>query len=494
MSSDYFALMRRTGVHVLEAPRGPAGRDGSGVTVLVPTYTPEGGDRSARLRRCVDSVVAAARRAGDPPLALVVIDNGLSPAARSDLADLLRSTGRPSLVVEARPATAQRPGRYTAAAARNAGLAALAALPGHAPQRQRHLLFLDDDTAPAPNALAALRATLDAEPAAIAACPAVVPVADPGAWLAAVSKGTASEGTASKGTVSARRLAGAIRENRYDLLSVTSHGSLIVGRTVGLLVRQDPVLDWVRRHGPLFYEGTPFGSSEDMLAMAMLSRLGELWAVPAARVADEARDTPGSTRRQQFAWGYDHAWLVRALAESGALDGAVHALSWRRDGWHQHRLRWGARTGFLINPDELLLGYRILRAVHSDPAVADELFGTHAAEIRSGLPMLEDALRLWQRGAPSGGRARRDLPRLVRRDWSGLRDGLDAFIGHLAGNVAGSAANDGAGGFFLYGARQPASLEPVLDALAEVPAQAAAPAAVRTATTDWSSPCPIRSA
>jgi len=48
---------------------------------------------------------------------------------------------------------------------------------------------------------------------------------------------------------------------------------------------------------------------------------------------------------------------------------------------------------------------------------------------------------------------------LADRDWSGLRGGVDSLIGHLAGNVTGSL--DGAP-FFLYGARQPATMQPVM--------------------------------
>src|SRR6201999_922336 len=97
-------------------------------------------------------------------------------------------------------------------------------------------------------------------------------------------------------------------------------------------------------------------------------------SVPAAEVADEARDTPGATRAQQFAWGYDHAWLVRALAEAGALEPGVHVLSWR-EGWWYDRLAWEGRTGVLVNPDELLLGYRLLHAVSTTGATADGFFG-----------------------------------------------------------------------------------------------------------------------
>lgn len=467
MTYDYFTVMRQPHSRPDEpAERCGPGGEGRGVTVLVPTYSPRNGDRSARLRRCVQSVLVAARVAGRVPVAFVIVDNGLTPAARADLSALLQTVGRPSLVVETAVPSARLPGRYTAAAARNAGLAALAALPGDAPERQRHLLFLDDDAAPAPTALAELRATLDAEPAAVAACPAVVPVADPGAWLA----------TAPRGGAGPRRLPGPVRAGRYDLLSVTSHGSLVAGRTVGLLVRQNAVLDSVRRRGPLFFEGTPFGSSEDMLAMAMLAGLGELWSVPSARVADETRDTPAATRTQQFAWGYDHAWLVRALGERGALEPGVHVLDWHRDGWRQHLLGPAARTGFLINPGELSAGYRILSAAHTDPAMAEGLFGRHAAEVRAGLPILADALRLWRRARPDDGRPRSDLPPLGRRDWSGLRDGLDALVGHLAGNAAGSAANDEAGGSFLFGARQPARAEPASAPRAHA-AQPATPAA-----------------
>jgi hypothetical protein len=67
-----------------------------------------------------------------------------------------------------------------------------------------------------------------------------------------------------------------------------------------------------------------------MLAMAVLAQLGQLWAVPAARVADEARDQPGSTGPQQFAWGYDHAWLSAALLRAGAIEPGVQVLSWTR--------------------------------------------------------------------------------------------------------------------------------------------------------------------
>lgn len=470
MSSDYFTVMRQPQVRS-DGPaerRGPGG-EGRGVTVLVPTYSPPGGDRSTRLRRCVESVLVAAREAGGAPVSFVIVDNGLTSAARADLSALLQAAGRPGLVVETAPPGARLPGRYTAAAARNAGLAALAALPEDAPERQRHLLFLDDDAAPAPTALAALRATLDAEPDAVAACPAVVPVADPAAWLA----------TAPRGGPRPRRLPGPIRAGRYDLLSVTSHGSLVAGRTVGLLVRQRAVLESVRRRGPLFFEGTPFGSSEDMLAMAMLTGLGELWSVPAARVADETRDTPAATRTQQFAWGYDHAWLVRALGDRGGLEPGVHVLDWHGDGWHQHLLRVGARTGLLINPAELAAGYRILSAAQADPAMAEGLFDRHAAEVGAGLPILADALRLWRRATPGDGRPRGDLPVLGRRDWSGLRDGLDALVGHLAGNAAGSAANDEAGGFFLFGARQPVRAQPASAPRART--AASAPCAARPA-------------
>jgi hypothetical protein len=449
----YFDVLRRP--DPVEAGL-PAGSARPGVTVLIPTYTPVGGDRATKLRRCLHSVPAA-------HTAFVVVDNGLSTAARADLTALLAATGRPHLVVEA-PRSVDEVGprtRYTAAAARNAGLAALAALPESDPVRRRYLLFLDDDTALAPDALVALESTLDTHPAAVAACPRVVPVADPGHWLATrvpVPPGDAY------------RLPGPIHGGRYDLLTVTSHGSLVTGRTVGLLVRQAPVLGAL----PLFYQGTPYGSSEDMLAMAVLSRLGELWSVPAAEVADEARDTPGSTRRQQYAWGFDHAWLAGALGAAGLVEPGVHVLEWQ-GAWVRRRLDVGPATGILINPDEVLLAYRLLCGIVADPAAASGLFGADAGPIREGLPRLGDLLatvsasRSSMDNAPSG-----TLPPLGTRDWAGLRDGLDALLGHLAGNVAGSTDD-----FFLYGARQPA------------------PAPVHSRTTpsnDWSRSWSIRSA
>lgn len=412
----------------------PADTARPGVTVLIPTYTPAGGERSTRLRRCLHSVSGTGT-------AFVVVDNGLSAAARTDLVALLAATGRPHLIVDAPPAFAagseEGPRRrYTAAAARNAGLAALAALPESHPVRRRLLLFLDDDTAMAPDALDALVSTLDTQPAAVAACPRVVPVADPGHWLATRTAGPAR---------APYRLPEPIHNGRYELLSVTSHGSLVAGRTVGLLVRQAPVLAAL----PLFFEGTPYGSTEDMLAMAVLSRLGELWSVPAAQVADEARDTPGATRRQQYAWGFDHAWLAGALGAAGLLDPGLHVLAWRAGQWRYQRIELAGSVGFLINPDEVRLGYRMLRAILEHPAAADGLLGADAAPVRAGLPRLGRVLALARTGA---GVPRPDLPPLRGRDFTGLRDGLDALLGHLAGNVAGSTDRS-----FLFGGRQPAA-------------------------------------
>lgn len=416
-----------------------------GVTVVIPTYTPVEGERTASLRLCVDSVL---RGGTDLPIAFVVVDNGLSASAARLLGEMLRATGRPHHIVT--DPERSRGDRYTAARARNTALAYLAAVP----PRHRHLLFLDDDTALAPGALDHLLATLGSRPEAIAACPRVIPVADPGAWLARA-------GTLGTVTDAAKPLPGALRDGGcYDLLSTTSHGSLVTGRTVGLLVRAGPVLSWTRRFGALFYEGTPYGSTEDVLVMATLSRLGEVWSVPAATVADEARRTPGATRSQQFRWGYDHAWLSRAMAEAGLLEPGVHTLDWFPGrGWEYARLDWGAGTGFLVNSAELLLGHRMLSAVTDDRNAGGDMFGPPAERVAAGNRILGRILRRWQASRCSVERAwRPDLPPLVGRDWAGLRDGLDALLGHLAGNVVGSLDNggDGAPPFFLYGARQPA--------------------------------------
>jgi glycosyl transferase family 2 len=434
--ADYFGWLR-------QPPAGDAGRTGPaapnpGVTVLVPTYTPAAGARTASLRYCLASVRAAA---GDLPVSVLVVDDGLSSPAARQVGELLRAAGHPHRVVPAAGGPGARDrARYTAAAARNAGLAFLAGQPPDSPLRRRWLLFLDDDTALAPAALRRLIRTLAGRDRAVAACPRVVPVPDLAGWCGPDPGGTP------------RRLPGALGGGRYDLLSVTSHGSLVTGRTVGLLVRQDPVLRWVGDRGPLFYADTPFGSTEDMLAMAVLSRLGELWSVPAAVVLDEARKTPGATRTQQFAWGYDHAWLARALAEAGLLAPGVHALAWHPPaGWRQHLAGW-AEGGFLVNPAELRLGHRLLRALTADRSHAAELFGDHGERVRAGVPALGRVLRRW-RADPGAGSSRPDLPPLAGRDWAGLRDGIDALVGHLAGNVAGSLDH---APYFLYGARQPA--------------------------------------
>lgn len=463
-------------------PRASAGsRAAPGITVLIPTYTPAstpaGADRTATLRLCVNSVLAAARYAGGAPIAFVVIDNGLSRAAAREAGELLRAVGCSYQIIRTAGADQRR---YTAGNARNAGLAFLGGLPAGSSLRREHLLFLDDDTAVAPDALARLRQVLDGRPAAIAACPHVVPVADLASWGGRDAR--ASPAAPQPGD-EPRRLRGPLTETGYDLLSVTSHGSLVTGRTVGLLVRTEPVLALVRAHGCLFFEGTPYGSSEDMLVMALLSRLGELWRVPAAAVADEARKTPGTTFGQQFAWGYDHAWLARALGEGGLLDSGVHVLSWRREaGWEQRRLHWGQCTGFVINPGELRLGLRLLAALVADPVVGADMFGTTAQQVAAGTRLLgrvlaraDSAARPATAAGPRAGgcRGRPDLPALRGRDWTSLRSGLDALLGHLAGNVVASLDNSsldntchdntvvpsGLPPYFLYGARQAAAPE-----------------------------------
>jgi hypothetical protein len=444
---EYFSLLLRP------PAAGPVRDDGGtrpGMTVLIPTHTATELDRLRSLRLCVQGVLAAA---GTLPVAFVVVDSGLSgPDARA-VGELLRASGRTHRIVRAgQPAGS----RTTAAHARNTGLDMLSREPAVSPLRRPRLLFLDDDSAPAAPALALLNAALDRCDRAVAACPRVVPVPDLAAWR----HHPAAEAGGPSGAQSPRRLAGAIDGHGYDLLSVTSHGSLVTGRMVGLLVRQEAVLRWIRSHGPLFYPGTPYGSTEDMLAMAMLSRLGELWSVPDAVVVDEARRTPGATRTQQFRWGYDHAWLVRVLAGSGALAPGVHVLDWQpTSGWWYRRLDWPGHTGFLINPTELRLVHRMLRAIAADASAAVDLFGDQAAQLGAGTSRLGRVLsRCYRDDAPQR-RPRPDLPPLSPRGWASLRDGLDALLGHVAGNVMGSLDHGGTGRlprFFLYGARQPA--------------------------------------
>jgi hypothetical protein len=459
-------MMSRTIRGYLRAPLTPpwvASRDPAsrGVTVLIPTYTPAGADRTASLRTCVGSALAAARRGGDIPLAFVAVDNGLSPAAARGADDLLRASGRPYVIIRTAAVSPAAANRYTAAQARNAGLAFLSTLPESSPLVRDHLLFLDDDTALAEDSLAMLQETLAARPEAIGACPRVVPMPDPARWLATRSQTrTAQTRTAEAGRP--RRLTSPLREDSYDLLSVTSHGSLVTGRVVGLLVRTDPVLSWVRAHGTLFYEDTPYGSSEDILVMAVLSRLGELWQVPGAVIADETRNTPGATLAQQFAWGYDHAWLARALGEAHLLDPGIHVLSWQPAGWRYAHADWGPHTGFLINPAELWLGYRLLHALGTDQDAAAGVFGGLSQQVADGTQLLGRVLTRWRASAGMArSRHRPDLPPLAGRDWTTLRSGLDSFIGHLAGNAAGSLHNgtdhEKYPPFFLYGTRQPAA-------------------------------------
>jgi hypothetical protein len=400
-----------------------------GVTVLVPTH----GDRLDPLRLCLSSLAAEVAGDGTP---VVVVADRLDPATGRRLTALAAEL-RGRLRVEVVPSL-----RGSAAGARNVGLDHLRARPELLRNR---LLFLDDDSVPGRGAPAALSEVLDQHPAAVAACPRVVPVGSLARWRTRVPRATAGS----------RRLSGSLRPDRsYDLLSVTSHGSLVAGRTVGLMIRTSAWHGW---GGRLFYEGTPRRSTEDMLAMATLSCLGELRVAGGVQVADLARATPEDTRAQQLRWGYDHAWLAGALAQAGLVQTGLRVLSWDR-GWQEATVPDDQHTGYLVNPAEVAA---LAGALESLLPEARALFGPDASELGKGLRCLRRLLTRLP-GLPAATHRRPDLPPLVRRDYRTIRDGLDAALAHLAGNVLGSLAHglapDGLPRAFLYGLRQRADV------------------------------------
>jgi hypothetical protein len=431
----------------------PLASCGPGVTVLIPTHsdrTHDGGtDRIDTLAHCLRSL-AAQPREGALPVSVVIVDGGLASGDADRVRAALRTTGLPHEVVPAPP------GPKSAAGTRNAGLAWLAQQPDGSPLVHRHLLFLDDDTALAPGGPAALADILDRHPEAVAVCPKIVTVASVVEWLDREPPVPAA-GAAS------RALPGSLHDGRYDLLTVTSHGSLVAGRVVGLMVRADLVLGWLRRGGRLFYPSTPRASSEDMLAMATLTRLGQLRAASGVRVADLVRRTPVDTRRQQLAWGYDHGWLAGELGAAGLLDPGLHVLTWDEGiGWRQYRRPDPDRYGYLVNPREVATLGAMLAAAARDGATARSLFGVSAAELgAAAAPLTTLPARLPELLRDAEVRHRPDLPPLVPRRFETLREGLDGLLAHLAGNALGSMAHgladDGLPAHFLYGLRQGAA-------------------------------------
>jgi hypothetical protein len=234
----------------------------------------------------------------------------------------------------------------------------------------------------------------------------------------------------------------------------------VAGRVVGLMVRADLVLGWLRAGGRLFYPGTPRGSTEDMLAMATLSRLGKLRAVPDVRVADLIRRTPVDTRSQQLAWGYDHGWLPGALGAADLLVPGMHVLAWdEATGWRQYRRRAPGRYGYVVNPRELAVLGGMLAGVAGDDTAARSLFGVPAAELGAATTALSTLLaRLPDLLRDAEIIPRPDLPPLVPRRFDTLREGLDGLLAHLAGTALGSMSHgrsdDGLPAHFLYGLRQ----------------------------------------
>lgn len=439
------------GLDPVDPPALPA-RDQAplGVTAVIPTCPDPAANRQALLIDTLRPLAASARHSG-LPLAVVVAADGLPPTRLAELERALAGLRCPAeLLAVSQPAAAGvgGPAAGSAASTRNHALGYLASLPPRSPLRLRYLLFLDDDSRITPAGVAALVQVLEAHPAAIAACPAIVPVADLDSWRPPDPVRPA-----------AVPLPGPWRGGWYDLLSVTSHGSSITGRVVGLLVRASPVLTWIAGGGRMFCPVTPRGSSEDMLAMASLAALGPLLSVPQAQVADLARATPAATRRQQLRWGYDHAWLARALAAVGLLDPGVRALTWDgRHGWQEVRADDGL-AGVLVNPDQLGVLSGMLSAVAEKEETATAMAGADARELAAAAATLAATLRWWEETAADAvRRPRPDLPDRVPDDWADLRHGLDSQLAHVAGNALGSlhAARDPRGlpGLLLFGLRQ----------------------------------------
>lgn len=436
-----------------------------GVTVLIPTHRPPHGDRTTTFEMCL-ATLAADVKDGDLPVAVIAVADGLDGAGLDRVGRALERTGLPSLLVPTgRTGTPTATGWLGAdpadrlagvAGARNAGLAALADLPPDSPLRHRYLLHLDDDCVLAPGGLAAMVRALEERPSAIGVSPQVVSVPDLGAWLAGAPAVPA-------GPLRTHVLPGALHAGRYDLLGLALSGDLIVGRGVGQLVRTasaGAVLGTGRR---VYFEGFPAGSTEDMLANAALCRMGELLAAPDVHVGDLVRSDPTGTRVQQRNWGYDHAWLVGALAGADAVEPGIHVLSLEAGGWVQRWAPSAEHTGFVVHPQELGVLADVLAALVRDADTARTLFLTdHDALVQAAATMsrlLQELPRLTERGRV---RPRPDLPPPLPRTYSTMRAGLDGLLSHLAGNALGSLlgglAPDGLPRQFLYGLHQQTAL------------------------------------
>jgi hypothetical protein len=421
----------------------------AGITVVIPTCQDATGSRAASLIASLRDVIASASLSGLPVAVLVVAD-GLPDDCLAAIRRGVAGLGCPFEVAATDPlpaGSAPSPART-----RNHALTILAAHPASSPLRRRYLLFLDDDSAIAPGGAETLVGALEADEGAIAACPRVVPVGDLAAWR-----------PPSPGRGAATELPGPWRNGHYDLLTVTSHGSLITGRLVGLVVRAEPVLAWVAAGGRLFCPTTPRASTEDMLAMATLAKLGRVLSVRQVHAADQVRTSPAATRSQQIRWGYDHAWLARALTGLGLLPSGIRALSWDSShGWYEAERAADGACGVIVNPGQLATLGRLLSAIATDRETATALSGPDAGDLADAAAVLTRVLRWWSEGEQAAPvRPRPDLPRRVPDDWASLRDGLDSQLAHVAGNAVGTlrsgADESGFPRQLLFGLRQRAT-------------------------------------
>ncbi|MBO3749373.1 hypothetical protein J5X84_25120 [Streptosporangiaceae bacterium NEAU-GS5] len=455
-------------------PTLPATTARLGVTVLLPTHRPATGDRGPTLDACLAALAADARGTGFP-ISVIVVADGLGPGDLNRVRDCLRGTGLPHKVVSTgRVGAAVASGWLSAdasreradygetlagvAGARNVGLATLAALPPDSPLRHTYVLHLDDDTALAPGGLAALVEVLEEHPDAVGACARMRRVPDLRAWLA--------DAPPVAHPVRTRVLPATLGGGRYDMLGMVAHGSLTVGRVVGQLLRTSAVEAILGSGHRMFFEGIPAGSTEDMLASAALTCLGDLLATDVP-LGDQLRGDPAGTRVQQRNWGFDHAWMVGALSDADLIRPGVHVLTWDDwTGWTERHITAGLPgdvTGCVVNPAELAVHCAALYALTADPKTARTLFAADPARLATGVDAMTRVLSaLPHLTADAEAVPRPDLAPPRRRGYGTLRDGLDGVLGRLSGNALGSLRRGLTGnGFprrFLYGLRQQTEL------------------------------------
>lgn len=359
------------------------------------------------------------------PVNLILANNGLAQEDLAVIEELTHEAGIPLYVVDAMPTEDHH---KSAAYGRNQALSFLREQLFTNPELHLDsVLFLDSDSALLPGSLQAMYSSLKANPDTVAVTADVVPV---DALTGDLYTRRSQRRLASDAPL--RRLPRLINARGFDMNGMIAYSSQIAGKTNGLLLSSDVVLDMPHHNFPLLRSG------EDMSFSAAITRHGHIVFDAQGAVLDQARQSEEQMFHQQLQWGRDHQVLLDHLVDLGLVEPGIHVLLPKGNShWEEFVLPNSQDvTGFIVNPFEIQnvaahlrtqLEQGTLPLYESAPTVLKDLdmLDTLLTRITTELPKLRPLMR-------------DDLPRPDHYDDPSNPRQLSASkLGRLAGNLLG---------------------------------------------------------